>query len=75
MPEVAGDAGILVDPNNVRSIRDGLQRLATDDSLHAKLVESSQPNATRFNWRDSVLQLQAVLKRAITARETGLRRD
>ncbi|UWU25339.1 glycosyltransferase family 4 protein (plasmid) [Rhizobium sp. CB3060] len=69
MPEVAGDAGILVDPDNVQSIRDGLQRLATDDPLRARLVENSRANATRFNWQNSVLQLEAIFKKAIVERE------
>ncbi|MBB3457288.1 glycosyltransferase involved in cell wall biosynthesis [Rhizobium sp. BK313] len=70
MPEVAGDAGILVDPENVQSIKDGLQRLATDDSLYARLVENSRPNAARFNWQKSALQLVDVFKKAIIERET-----
>ncbi|AYG63748.1 glycosyltransferase family 1 protein [Rhizobium jaguaris] len=73
MPEVAGDAAILVDPDNVQSIRDGLQRLATDDLLHARLAENSRPNATRFNWRTSALQLEAIFKKAIVEREARLR--
>ncbi|MDL2410613.1 glycosyltransferase family 1 protein [Rhizobium calliandrae] len=73
MPEVAGNAGILVDPSNVQSIRDGLQRLATDDPLYANLVENSRPNATRFSWQASALQLEAVFNKAIVEREARLR--
>ncbi len=33
MPEVAGDAGLLVDPLSVASIQEGLQKLILDDSF------------------------------------------
>jgi len=74
MPEVAGDAGILVDPTNVRSIRDGLQRLATNDRLHARLGANARPNSTRFNWTNSASTLQSVFEGAVKARRDSLRR-
>src|SRR5581483_6679005 len=33
LPEVAGDAAILVDPDDVESIRDGLARMLSDQEL------------------------------------------
>ena len=37
LPEVAGDAAVLVDPTDVSSIADGLQRLLADDALRERL--------------------------------------
>lgn len=72
MPEVAGDAGILVDPNDVQSILDGLQSLATDDRLHARLVAKARQNSARFNWTNSAHALQSVFERAVFERRNSL---
>ncbi len=48
MPEVAGDAALLVDPYDVEAIRDGLRRLLTDAGLRARLVERGFRNIQRF---------------------------
>lgn len=72
MPEVAGKAGILVDPNDVQSIRDGLESLATDNTLHARLVENAMPNSARFDWTESALQLVHIFEKAIAKRRAGI---
>ncbi|MBB3397903.1 glycosyltransferase family 1 protein [Rhizobium sp. BK060] len=72
MPEVAGNAGVLVDPDDVRSIRDGLQSLATDDLLHARLAENARPNSARFSWLDSASALQSIFERAVVERRDSL---
>lgn len=60
MPEVAGDASILVDPNDVQSIGGGLESLATDNVLLARLAsprtQERMPLASigwkvRANWK------------------------
>nr|WP_223217215.1 glycosyltransferase family 1 protein [Rhizobium cauense] len=68
MPEVAGKAGILVDPNSVQSIRDGLEDLASNDDLHSRLVEQARPNAARFNWTKSAQELEVLFEKAIYKR-------
>lgn len=75
MPEVAGEAGVLVDPDDVLSIRDGLQSLATDTVLHASLAEKARSNAARFDWAESARQLEHIFEKAIAKRSNGARRD
>ena len=73
MPEVAGRAGILVDPLDVRSIRNGLQSLTTDDQLHACLAENARANSARFDWTHSANALQNVLEKAVGERHAAMR--
>lgn len=58
LPEVAGgDAGgaaLLVDPTDVRSIADGLGRLASDTALRDRLVHAGTARAKEFTWEKSV---------------------
>jgi glycosyltransferase involved in cell wall biosynthesis len=53
VPEVAGDAAILVDPENARSINDGLLRILTDSDLAAKLAARGLERAQRFTWENT----------------------
>jgi glycosyltransferase involved in cell wall biosynthesis len=50
LPEVAGDAALLVDPLDTSSIAAGLQQLATDASLRQQLRERGVVRAKSFNW-------------------------
>ena len=50
LPEVGGDAAIYVDPFDIASIKDGLIRIATDEDLRNKLIESGRERAKNFTW-------------------------
>lgn len=49
MPEVAGDAACLVNPNEVTDIRRGLLRIIQDPAYRERLVANGYRNAQRFN--------------------------
>ena len=48
MPEVAGDAAILVDPEDTGAIRGAIQRIIAEPELRSELVASGFKNAKRF---------------------------
>jgi glycosyltransferase involved in cell wall biosynthesis len=50
LPEVVGDAALLIDPQNWEEIAVALHRLLTDDTLHAELREKGFKRAGCFNW-------------------------
>lgn len=62
IPEVAGDAALLVDPYDVGAIRDGLARVLSGDGLRATLVARGRVQARRFTWRRAAEQLQQVYR-------------
>jgi glycosyltransferase involved in cell wall biosynthesis len=51
LPEVAGDAALLVDPLDRSAIAAGLVRLAGDQALRRRLVEAGRRRAAGFTWR------------------------
>jgi len=61
LPEVAGDAAVLVDPLQVESIAAALQRLADDSTLRATLRERGLARAKTFNWNSAARQTWDVL--------------
>jgi glycosyltransferase involved in cell wall biosynthesis len=72
LPEVAGDAALLVDPHDVDAIAEAMYRLATDPELRAELARRGQENVKRFSWEKCARETLAVLLEAGgTKRETG----
>jgi len=50
LPEVAGDAAILVDPSDPRALVTALQRVLADDQLRRSLSEKGIQRARLFTW-------------------------
>jgi glycosyltransferase involved in cell wall biosynthesis len=54
LPEVTGDAAVLVDPYEVESIAEGMHRVLTDAALSAELRAKGIARAREFSWERSV---------------------
>ncbi len=50
MPEVAGDAAILVQPTDVAMLEDALHRVVSDDALRQELVARGRQQREKFSW-------------------------
>jgi len=50
LPEVAGDAALLVDPHSPEEIRDAMNRVLHDEALAARMREAGIRRAEVFNW-------------------------
>jgi glycosyltransferase involved in cell wall biosynthesis len=50
-PEVVGDAGLLVDPEDSMAIAEAMRRLAGDPALRADLSARGQERVRRFDWQ------------------------
>ncbi len=64
LPEVVGDAGVLVDPYSIDSIADGLAQLLTDSHLRLRLRERGLARVRGWTWERAARQTLAVLERA-----------
>ncbi len=60
LPEVVGDAAMLVDPYSSESIADGMRRVLTDEHLRAFLRERGMARAREFSWERSVRRIREV---------------
>jgi glycosyltransferase involved in cell wall biosynthesis len=65
LPEVAGDAALLIDPHETQAIAEGLMRLITDSALRDQLIARGYLQAARFTWDRSALELQAIYRRLL----------
>ncbi len=60
LPEVAGEAALLVDPYDVDAIAKAMVALDNDKALRARLAEAGFEQAARFSWERSAAQLNAI---------------
>jgi GT2 family glycosyltransferase/glycosyltransferase involved in cell wall biosynthesis len=72
LPEVVGQAGILVHPHNVEEISAALGRLLSEPSENARLRDLALKRATHFTWaRTAGLTLRAYLAAVASPKENG----
>lgn len=50
LPEVAGDASILVNPLSVEEIKNGMKEILFDDSLRNTLIKKGFEQVKKFSW-------------------------
>lgn len=62
LPEVAGDAALLVHPEDVAALSDAMARLEDDPDLRRELVERGFANLRRFSWERCARTLLRVME-------------
>ena len=65
MPEVAGDAALLVDPTSVEQIADAMTRLATDENLRQELIAKGRDQRKLFSWDQTAERLWNCVMKSI----------
>ncbi|MFN9660308.1 MAG: glycosyltransferase family 4 protein [Cyanobacteriota bacterium] len=65
LPEVVGDAALLVDPRNPEAIAAAMARLGREAGLARALGEAGQRRASEFRWERTAAEVQAVLRELI----------
>ena len=62
LPEVVGNAAVLVNPENVFEIMRALHRVLVDQSLRDRMKERSYQQAAKYSWEQSVLRILDVYR-------------
>lgn len=63
MPEVAGDAALIIDPHDVGQLSEAMSRIAYDPSLRQDLIARGRQRRELFSWdRTASLLWQSLLK-------------
>lgn len=65
MPEVAGDAALIVNPKDTAAIAAAMQQLCEDEALHHELSLKGKQRAAQFNWDDSSRALWSSLEQLL----------
>jgi glycosyltransferase involved in cell wall biosynthesis len=67
LPEVVGDAALLVNPNDPEEIAVALHRLLTDDALHAELRTKGLQRAKCFSWESAARSTLEIYRKVARA--------
>lgn len=51
MPEIAGDAALLVDPKEVQQIKSAMDRLIKDKKLRKDMIKKGLKRSSQFSWQ------------------------
>jgi glycosyltransferase involved in cell wall biosynthesis len=71
LPEVVGNAALLVNPENVFEIRRGLQRALLDSTLREQMKQRGYEQAQRFSWTTSVSRILEIYREVAGGRVSG----
>lgn len=62
LPEVVGDAAVIVNPENVFDIARGLRDALLDEELRRKLIERGYQQVKRFSWEKTASQVLEIYR-------------
>lgn len=71
LPEVVGEAGLLLPPKDVGAWTQALGRVLSDVDLHARLRAQGLRQAARFTWKAAALRTQAVYRRVLAQKRAA----
>jgi glycosyltransferase involved in cell wall biosynthesis len=72
LPEVAGDAALLVDPGDTAAITAAMRCVAADPALRDALVERGFANARRFSWAACARSVLGAIERMARGNDYSL---
>ncbi len=69
LPEVVGDAGLMVDPFDADAFAHAMERLIFDRLLRAEMFALGLNQATKFSWDDTAEQTHAVYRGVLNSKQ------
>lgn len=60
LPEVLGDAAILVSPTDIRAISDGIAAVLTDPTTASELIKSGLAQSQKYSWEATASKTREV---------------
>jgi glycosyltransferase involved in cell wall biosynthesis len=66
LPDVVGESGLLVPPDDPVALHAALRRFLDEPGLWARLRESGMAEVARYSWK-SIAEAQMALYRAVTS--------
>ncbi len=63
LPEVVGEAGIMVNPYNINSLAQAMKQVLTNDKLRNKMVRRGLEQAKKFSWEKAAKETMEVYEK------------
>jgi glycosyltransferase involved in cell wall biosynthesis len=68
LPEVVGDAGALIDPDNPQALADAIERVLHDEAYASACVSKGLARSREYRWDRAAAQTYAVYQQAVARR-------
>jgi glycosyltransferase involved in cell wall biosynthesis len=65
LPEVAGDAAILVNPHRSQEISNAMYNIATDEKMRQQLRDLGLKRAKKFSWKNTGIQTKEIINKYV----------
>jgi len=62
LPEIVGDGGLLLEPDDVERLAEAMEKLLNDDTLWGDLRQKGLAHASRFSWEKTAQETLAVYR-------------
>jgi len=72
IPEVAGNAGLLVDPVDISEIARAMERMVEDDSLRDRLIREGEQQKLKFSWPSTTRRVYEVVSEVYDRHYEGM---
>jgi len=69
LPEVLGDAAMLVAPGDEEAMADALELVLGDDGLQTRLMKAGRNQVARYSWSTCAAELASLYERAASGHE------
>jgi glycosyltransferase involved in cell wall biosynthesis len=66
LPEVVGDAGLLVEPGDPAALAAAIRHVLAEPELEAELRARTLPQAAKFTWPRAAAEMEAILRSALS---------
>jgi glycosyltransferase involved in cell wall biosynthesis len=71
LPEVLGDAALLVDPNDVKAFLSAAETVLTNENVRRDLIGKGRTRVARYSWKRCADLTVDVYRQALGARHHG----
>jgi glycosyltransferase involved in cell wall biosynthesis len=68
IPEVSGDAALLVDPDDVEAAATAIRTVLTDQLFRRRMIEAGFRQSRKFSWSSSARQVLQTLHKLVEVR-------
>jgi len=75
IPEVVGDAAVLVDGRNVEALCEGMYKVLTDEALRTRLVENGLKQIKKFQWQETAKKTMNTYEKAYKSSEKNAKKN
>lgn len=69
LPEIAGDGAVLVNPQSLKSIQEGIEKVLNKNKTRQQLIENGLKNISRFSWQQCASETLSILEKVATESE------